>query len=245
MHNAMISIVIPTFQEEKVIGLTLRSLKSRLTIPHEIIVSDGGSKDKTVDIAAEHADRVVVYSGTKRQTIAQGRNDGARVAQGEFLVFLDADCVIRDPDSFFRTASSAFESTTNLVALTALLRVLPENETSSDRIVSEIVNLVVVFKNNVLHKGEAPGGEFQMVPKQAFDRVGGYREDLITREDRDLFFRLSKIGRTRCEPRLTVFHTGRRAHTIGWSRLIVLFLVNTISFHVRGRVHSKEWTPVR
>jgi glycosyltransferase involved in cell wall biosynthesis len=241
----MISIVIPTLTEQKIIESTLKSLKSNLTIPHEIIVSDGGSKDETVEIASKYADKIVVYSGTKRQTIAQGRNDGARVAQGEFLVFLDADCVIRDPDSFFKVAISNFERSSDLVALTALLRVLPEDETFGDKLVTNVVNSIVLFKNNVLHKGEVPGGEFQMVPRPAFDKVGGYNEELVTREDRDLFFRLSKIGRTMCDPRLTVFHTGRRAHIVGWSRLIGLLIVNTLSFHVTGKIRSKEWTPVR
>jgi glycosyltransferase involved in cell wall biosynthesis len=241
----MISIVIPTLTEQKIIGSTLKSLKSNLTIPHEIIVSDGGSKDETVEIASKYADKIVVYSGTKRQTIGQGRNDGARVAQGDFLVFLDADCVIRHPDSFFRVAISNFEGSSDLVALTALLRVLPENETFGDKIVTNVVNSVVLFKNNVLHKAEVPGGEFQMVPKKAFDQVGGYNEELVTREDRDLFFSLSKIGRTRCDPRLTVFHTGRRAHIVGWVPLIGLFVVNTLSFHLKGKIRSKEWTPVR
>jgi glycosyltransferase involved in cell wall biosynthesis len=241
----MISIVIPTYYEEKIIEFTLRSLKSQLTIPHEIIVSDGGSKDRTVAVAEKYADKVVVFSGAERQTIAQGRNEGARAARGEFLVFLDADCVIRDPDSFFTAALGDFERMGNLVALTALLRVLPEGETLCDRIVTSIVNTVVVFKNNVLHKGEVPGGEFQMMRKQAFDQIGGFNGQLVTREDRDIFFRLSKIGRTLCDRRLTVFHTGRRAHIVGWGRLIGLFLVNTLSFHVRGKIRSKEWTPVR
>jgi glycosyltransferase involved in cell wall biosynthesis len=241
----MISIVIPTLCEEKIIGLTLSSLTAQLTIPHEIIVSDGGSKDKTVEIAAKYTDKIIIYAGKERQTIAQGRNDGAKVAQGEFLVFLDADCVIRDPDSFFKFAISNFERVGNLVALTALLRVLPESETLPDRIVSEIVNYIVLIKNNILHKGEVPGGEFQMISRQAFDTVGGYNEELVTREDRDIFFRLSKIGRTLCDPRLIVFHTGRRVHHYGWGHQIWLLIINTLSFHLHGRIRSKEWTLIR
>jgi glycosyltransferase involved in cell wall biosynthesis len=241
----VISIVIPTYFEEKIIGSTLSSLKSQLTLPHEIIISDGGSKDQTVKIAEKYADKLVVYNGIKRQTIAQGRNDGARVAQGEFLVFLDADCFIRDPDSFFTTALSNFDRVRNLVALTGLLRVLPESETVSDKVITGIVNSIVLIKNNVFHKGEVPGGEFQMIPRHAFDKVRGYDEELVTREDRDIFFRLSRIGRTLCDPRLTVFHTGRRTHHYGCSHMIGLLIVNTLSFHVRGRIRSKEWTLIR
>ena len=184
----MISIVIPTYYEEKIIEFTLQSLKSQLTIPHEIIVSDGGSKDRTVEAAEKYADQVVVFTGAERQNIAQGRNEGARAARGEFLVFLDADCVLRDPDWFFRAALADFERMGKLVALTALLRVLPENETFPDRIIASVINAVVLFKNNILHKGEVPGGEFQMFRKEVFDKIGGYNEQLVTREDRDIFF---------------------------------------------------------
>jgi glycosyltransferase involved in cell wall biosynthesis len=241
----MISIIIPTLEEEKMIGRTLSLLKSQLTIPHEIIVSDGGSKDKTVEIATKLADKVVVYEKKSRQTIAQGRNDGAKVAQGDFFVFTDADCVIPEPDAFFRSALSRFQSEPRLVALTSHFRFFPEDETFSDRVVLWSRDFAVGLQNNVFRKGDCAGGEFQMVRKDAFVSIGGYREDLVTLEDRDLFIRLAKIGRTMSDPKLVVFHSGRRAHSVGWPRLIGMFFVNMASFYLRGRLLSKEWKPVR
>ena len=93
----MISIIIPTLNEAKIIESTLRTLAATLTLPHEVIVSDGGSSDRTAELAARYANTVVVYSGASRQTIGEGRNDGAKVAAGDFLVFLDADCVVPEP----------------------------------------------------------------------------------------------------------------------------------------------------
>jgi glycosyltransferase involved in cell wall biosynthesis len=80
----MISIIIPTLNEEKVIESTLCTLASTLTLPHEVIVSDGGSSDRTVELAAKCATALVVLSGSGRQTIVQGRNDGAKTARGDF-----------------------------------------------------------------------------------------------------------------------------------------------------------------
>src|SRR5205085_1564372 len=88
--GSMISIIIPTLNEAKIIGSTLRTLAATLTLPHEVIVSDGGSSDRTAELAAPYATTVVVYSGTGRQTIGEGRNEGAKLAAGDFLVFLDA-----------------------------------------------------------------------------------------------------------------------------------------------------------
>ena len=56
----MISIIIPTYNEEKIIGKTLSELKAKLTLPHEIIVTDDKSKDRTAEIARAYADQVLV-----------------------------------------------------------------------------------------------------------------------------------------------------------------------------------------
>lgn len=241
----MISIIIPTLDEEKVIAETLSRLRSQLTIPHEIIVSDGGSRDHTVALARPFADRVVIHEGATRQTIAQGRNQGAKNARGELLVFLDADCVVPYPDQFFASATAHFTANKPLLGLTAYLRVFPAEETYADKIILSVMNLAVRLRNNFFRAGDSAGGEFQMVRKETFLSIGGFREDLVTREDRDLFIRLARIGRTMSDPALVVFHSGRRAHILGWPRLIFLFFVNTIYFHLTGRAFSKEWKPVR
>lgn len=241
----MISIIIPTLEEAKVIGQTIARLKKELTLPHEIIVSDGGSTDDTAAIARGVADSVVVHDGVTRQTIAQGRNDGARLARGDFLVFIDADCVIPEPDRFFERALAQFAADEHMVALTVNLCVFPGTETLGDRLIVPLRNKAVRFVNNTLRRGECAGGEFQMVRRAAFETVGGYRAELVTCEDRDLFMRLAKIGRTKSDGALTVYHSGRRPHIEGWPRLIARFFVNSISFSLRGRPVTKEWKPVR
>jgi glycosyltransferase involved in cell wall biosynthesis len=240
----MISIVFPTLNEEKVIGDSLEALESRMTIPHEIIVSDGGSTDKTVEIARQWADRVVIYSGMGRQTIAGGRNNGAAAARGEFLVFMDADSRIDDPDAFFAEALKQFEEHPKVVALTAKVRVYPEDETLMDRIVFGVLSFNVRVLNNLFHRGESVG-EFQMMRKEIFDKLGGFRTHLITREDADMFLRLSRVGRTTLAPNLKVYHSGRRAHEIGWSRLLWDWAVNTIWVALFDKAFAKEWRVIR
>lgn len=240
----MISIVIPTLNEEGTIRGMLDSLKSKLTLPHEIIVSDGHSSDRTVEIALGLADQVVEHSGQFRQNIAQGRNAGARAARGEFLVFLDADSRIKDPDAFFTHALAKFSVDPKLVGLTAKLKVLPQYETRADKMVLGVLNFNVYVLNNIIHRGEATG-EFQMIRKSAFDALGGYREDLITREDADMFLRLSRIGRTMQDRDITAFHSGRRAHKIGWPRLLSQWAVNSLWVALFDKARHKEWTVVR
>lgn len=240
----MISIIIPTLNEESIIESRLTHLKSHFTMRKEIIVSDGNSSDRTVEIAKQYADEVVVHTGEKRQTIAHARNAGAHNAHGDFLVFLDADCVIQDPDEFFTKALKRFQNDTSLFGLTAWVRVLPQYATRRDRIFSWVISTFWRVMNNVFHIGQAPG-EFQMIRKEAFTKLKGFREELVTGEDVDMFFRLSKMGRTLFDPALTVYHTGRRAHAIGWLRLLSTWGINTLWFLFLGKPRSKVWKVIR
>ncbi|MCX2713508.1 glycosyltransferase family 2 protein [Mycolicibacterium sp. J2] len=239
----MLSFVIPTLNEAKTIERTLQCL-SQFSGRHEIIVSDGNSSDGTIEICRRYADEVVVYDGEARQTIAMARNMGAAVAAGDFVVFMDADVVIHDIDEFFATAFAEFRRRPELVALTGRYRVFPEVSTWFDRWVFFSLGLQFALQNNVFHIGGA-GGEFQMITAEAFRKVNGFDERLTASEDMDLFRRLSQIGRTRFVNRLTVWHTGRRAHAVGWPRLLLSWFSNSMSVLFLRRSTSKEWTPVR
>ena len=239
----MISFVIPTKNEEKVIGKTLQAI-SEYSGAHEVIVSDGNSSDRTVAIAKERGASVVPHLGTKRQTISEGRNAGAAAARGEWLVFLDSDAHVPDPNAFFAKAIAAFSADPSLVALTCSLRVLPELETAMDRIVFGVMDLIYVFLNNVVGFGGA-GGEFQMVRRDAFEKIGGFNPALVAAEDNDLFQRLAKVGRTRLDRSLVAYHTGRRAHAIGWPRLLCQWFSNYVSIVFLRRSASAEWTEIR
>jgi glycosyltransferase involved in cell wall biosynthesis len=238
----MISIIIPTLNEEKIIGRTLESLKD-LKDGFEIIVSDGCSRDKTADIARNYTDKVFVYSGQKRQTIGQGRNDGAAKASGEFLVFLDADVTIKDPKDFFGRAVQIFAKNSGLVAMTAYIKVLPEFERTSDKIIWWCINSSYILYNNIFSMGGA-SGEFQMIRADAFRKVGGFNEVLIGGEDHELFRRLAKVGKTHFEKSLVIYHTGRRGHKLGWPKFVWMLILASLPVFIK-RFLLKEWKEIR
>ena len=236
----MLSIIIPTLNEEKIIKKMLSSLKELKSFEYEIIVSDGLSTDKTIEIVKEYADKVIIHDGKTRQTIGEGRNAGAKVAQGEYLVFLDSDVFIPDINTFFSKVISRFEKNKKLVALTVKLKTLPEHETLGDKISWTIVNFIHWTINNVLHKGSS-SGEFQMFRADAFRQIEGYKKGLVFAEDGEIFFRISKIGQARLDPKLHVMHTSRRAHNQGWFSLWAIWIGNLISNLIRKKPISKEW----
>lgn len=88
-------------------------------------------------------------------------------------------------------AFSQFRKYPNLIALTAYLRVFPAEETFGDKLVYGVANLSLRLKNNLFNRGES-FGEFQVIRQEAFTRLGGFRADLVTIEDADMFRRLSE-----------------------------------------------------
>jgi len=89
--KAMISFIVPAYNEETELPSTLAAIRtaaSGVGQPFEIIVVDDASTDATPEIAAQAGACVV---SIHRRQIAASRNAGARVAQGEYLFFVDAD----------------------------------------------------------------------------------------------------------------------------------------------------------
>jgi len=240
----MISIIIPTCNEEKIIERILSTLKSTITIPHEIIVCDGNSTDATATIAGKYADKLVIQDKQRPKTIGTGRNQGAEAATGEYIVFLDADCTIPNPDAFFARALAYFESHPKTVGLCARLKVLKEHATWMDRIVYSCRNTTYAFFNNILRIG-ACSGEFMMIKKTAFNKVGGFKEHLVAGEDLNLFYTISRVGQTHLLRSLVVYDTSRRAHQVGWSKLLWSWFANTVYLVFRHKAASKEWEVVR
>ena len=239
----MISFIIPTLNEGSVIEKTLKNLM-QYSLPKEIIISDGKSKDRTLEIAKKYTDKIVVHDKPHRQTIAEARNEGAKMATGETLVFLDADVYIPEPDKFFSKVFNIFENNKNIVAIVPSIRVFKEMENTMDMIVFSSVNFVTAIQNNVVGMGGGPG-EFQIVKKDSFFSVGGFNEHLAVAEDQEFLRRLAKKGKIRFENKLRVYHTGRRAHKLGWPRLLWSWQKNLFYTVFFKKAFDNEWKEIR
>jgi len=86
----MISIIIPTLNEEENLEILLRNLADQSGVNKEIIVADGGSHDRTLEVAEQFNVRVV------KTEIGRGRqmNRAAEIARGDYLLFLHADSLL-------------------------------------------------------------------------------------------------------------------------------------------------------
>jgi len=87
----MISIIIPIFNEEKVIAKTLSQLALQSSTNYEILVVDGGSTDNSCEIIKQHNNITLLHSDKGR---ASQMNTGAKKALGDYLLFLHADTIL-------------------------------------------------------------------------------------------------------------------------------------------------------
>jgi|TARA_Y100000310_G_scaffold124950_2_gene123775 glycosyltransferase involved in cell wall biosynthesis len=97
----MLSIVVPTLNEEKYLPRLLDSIKKQEFRDYEIVVSDADSEDKTRQIAKKYGCRIV-----KGGFHARGVNNGIKAAKGDIVLVLDADAVL--PDSFLTDNYNTF-----------------------------------------------------------------------------------------------------------------------------------------
>ncbi|HOZ53174.1 MAG TPA: glycosyltransferase [bacterium] len=103
----MISIIIPTLNEEKYLPLLLDSIKKQSYQDYEIIVSDGCSDDKTLEVAKAYGCKTILAKKDERHPSIQ-RNNGAKIAQGDILLFLDADTALPN-NKFLEIAINDFK----------------------------------------------------------------------------------------------------------------------------------------
>jgi len=104
----MISFIVPAYNEERLLGATLDALRAAALAtgePYELIVADDASTDRTAAIAAQHG--AIAVSVAHRQ-IAATRNSGARKANGDWLIFVDADTLVSE--AVVRSAVEALRS---------------------------------------------------------------------------------------------------------------------------------------
>jgi glycosyltransferase involved in cell wall biosynthesis len=238
----MISLVFPTYNEEKVIQDSLKYLrKYKKKYGLELIVSDGQSTDNTVKLARKYADKVVVEK--KRGTIAKNRNYGAAHAKGDILIEMDADSRIEDPDKFFTAVIEAFKDK-NVVAATPIFGIYKEEETFKDRFFHSIINFTVVVVNRIFIISAR--GDCQIFRMNTFKRAGGYNESLVAGEDCDMLHRVSKFGKVKIFSKLKVVYSPRRFRRVGYVNLLFVTYMRDLFYMLfTKKAYTKEWVPIR
>jgi hypothetical protein len=173
-----VSVIIPARNEEACLGTCLESLVAQTGIMFEIIVVDDHSTDRTRAIAESFQGVKVIEAGPLSEGWT-GKNNavatGARAAQGEWLLFTDADTV-HLPGSLARALHEAEENAVDLLSYS------PEQIAVT---FWEMATLPVVFAelareyppskvSDPNSPAAAANGQYILVKRSAYDAVGGH-----------------------------------------------------------------------
>jgi glycosyltransferase involved in cell wall biosynthesis len=198
-----ISVVIIALNEEKYIETCLKSLKKQdIDKKYEIIVVDGGSTDKTRDIAKKYADKVLIY---KKRNIPAARNFGIRKSSGWIIVPNDADTYFES--DWLRRLTEPFFDKSDIVFVGGSQR--PIENLWFRHLIYKIGS--VYLRGFVNFFGLAHYSNTCMAFKRdIFNKVGGYDIKFQRQDDCILSFKISKFGKVKFLPNLYTFISTRR-----------------------------------
>jgi glycosyltransferase involved in cell wall biosynthesis len=202
-------------------------------ISFESVVVDGGSTDNTVQKARLFADKVY----RTERGISKARNLGAKRADSEMLLFLDAD--VETPPDVVERILEVFKDSK---VVGATCKIMPARSGIVEHAFFHFYNGVLKLICKVKPHSR---GEFLVVRKKAFFAVEGFNEDLPCLEDHDLAYRLSKVGKFVFINDLTVYESMRRFRKLGISGVVGTWFVDYLFFLFRGKPLSTIWKPVR
>lgn len=177
-----VSVIIPTFNEEKYLPRLLRSLERQSVVPKEIIVVDAFSVDRTREIAREF-DCIIVDGGVP----AMARNKGAEKATQPILLFLDADVVL--PRSFL--VKTIKEMTDRQLDI-ASCYIKPISKYKIDSWLHSLANYYLKLTN---HFHPHIPGFCIFVNKDLHMKIKGFDTTLVLAEDHDYVQRARKLGK--------------------------------------------------
>ncbi|MFN3742703.1 MAG: glycosyltransferase [Anaerolineales bacterium] len=177
-----VSVIIPTLNERDYLPRLLHALRAQTHPPHEIIIADAGSVDGTPDLAGAFGAQVVAGGMP-----AIGRNAGARHANGEILLFLDADVL---PGPFFLERTINEMQKRQLDVATCLYHPLEEDPLYS--LLTEMSNLFLQVMAPL--SPHAPGFCI-FVRRSIHEAIGGFDEKQVMAEDHDYVQRAARRGK--------------------------------------------------
>lgn len=219
----LLSIIIPTLNEEKYLPRLISSIKEQDFNDYEIIVSDGESQDGTRGVAESFACRFIQDGGLKHPS--HQRNVGASLAKGDLLLFLDADTVLSE--GFLGKAVEQFKNR-NLQGAGFYINFNPNRLLYG--LFASVLNLFCASRQ---YFAPAAVGAGLLASKAIHDKINGFDEEIVLAEDYDYCFRISKQGKFRMIKGLRLMYSARRMEKDGilntllkWLKMALFTLFN-------------------
>ena len=224
----ILSIIIPTYNEEEYLPVLLESIKKQNFSDYEVIVADANSTDRTREIAEEYG-CVIVDGGLP----AVGRNNGAKVAKGEYLIFLDSDLVLTD--DYLRNVIYEFKIERLGIAITQML---PMSNKIEDKIFHDFANYFMISVEKIKPHGAGCYGI--IAKKELHNECNGFDESLTFGEDTDYIERLAKKEPFKVLRNAKIGVSTRRLEEEGITTLIKQYGKSTVNDFLGKRTDAEE-----
>ena len=207
-----ISVIVPVLNEEKTIAASLQAL---LTLtPCEIIIADGGSADRTLELAKSFPVKVI---SSERGRGGQ-MNRGAAEARGDVLLFLHADT--RLPASALNDIDAALNEPRYVGGRFDV-------ELAGDHWLLPLVGRLISYRSRL--SKVATGDQALFVRREVFERMGGF-PDMPLLEDIAFCRTLKRLGDVACL-RSRVVTSARRWEVDGvWRTIFTMWIIKLLYF---------------
>ena len=220
----MLSIVIPTLNEENYLPRLLNCIKKQNFKDYEIIVADANSKDRTREIAKDFGCKIVMGG-----LPAKGRNKGAKIIKGNLILFLDADALL--PEDFLEKTLKEFKQR-NLDIASFIL--IPISKRKYPKI---LFNIFYNYPLRFFEKRWAHAMIAILVKNNLHEFLKGFDEGIKIGEDHYYVQQGSELGKFGVIKTTEIFTSLRRFRREGWIRVGLKYGL--------GEVYMKLFGPIK
>jgi glycosyltransferase involved in cell wall biosynthesis len=224
----MLSIVIISKNEEECLPRLLESIKYQDYKDYEIILSDAESTDNTREIAIDYGCKIV-----KGGLPSMGRNNGAKVAKGNTILFLDSDVIL--PKNFLKTNIEEFKNK-KLVTATTIYKPITDN--TVDKLLYEVYN---TWAKATQYFYPHSAGFCIFCKKNTFNKLGGFNERILMAEDHDFVNRSKKHGKFRILYNKPVLVDIRRLDKEGRFELVKKYFKGAMHRTFKGEIYKPNF----
>jgi len=232
-----LSVVVIALNEEERIAQCIESLRSQeFGGSLEIILADGNSFDRTVEVAKPLVDGIIVE---KCRNCAFERNAGSLIARAPIIAFADSDSIIGK--NWAKEIMKTFIDSKQTIAVFGVSGV--HDAGKLERKLSR--SLMASYAGYCYFTGTfAPANSNYAFRSWAWKKADGMDTSYTTCEDHEFFSRISKLGKVVFNPKMVVYTSARRMKKMGYLKFLTFQLENSKKFYSKGEC-AKEYENIR
>jgi glycosyltransferase involved in cell wall biosynthesis len=235
--NIFFSVIIPTLNEEDYLPRILSDFVKQKKKDFEVIVVDASSADETQERALKFSKSFPLqFYSVKKSSVSFQRNFGAQKAQGEYLIFLDADTRVNN--QFIQNLYKDILKKRGLLFLPILIT---SDGLSRNKILFRIINSIIEISQSSAKPLSSGGAIF--LSKRLFSDLNGFNEKLYMSEDHDLVQRAREQGiKAKILKDIKVAFSMRRVRKEGQMTFLYKNFMALLFMLTNGKLSNKYFT---